>query len=433
MLTQTRLAAKAIRPAGVSRPEACHVIPSPGDPGVAQTLAGTLQDPSCRTGARRTWLPEANVTHRESTKTPRVSGINWTTVATTTMVEPLGRHAAGGTGVHKDYFRSPVWRGYLLAILAWGIAFGLRYGLAPWFPPGFPYLTFFPAVVLVAYYAGLRPAILTALLSALAAWWFWIGPTGFDLGVATAVALGFYVFVVAVDVFFIVGMDGATRRLAVEVERSEALAQSRDILMKEVQHRVSNNIQVVSAILSLEARSTSDPGARKALSDASARTALIASIQRSLAEVDGRTATFEDLARSVVDDAMQAAARDDVTVSIDGNGTVLSADEGTPVILIMLECVNNALEHAFPDRPGHIDIRLDDDGRRRTLEISDNGNGLSGLAKGAPTSLGLRIIAALARQLGGDWTLRDADPGTAARLSWPHAPITLSTSGVSPA
>ena len=323
--------------------------------------------------------------------------------------------------MHKDYFRSPAWRGYLLAILAWGLAFGLRYGLAPWFPPGFPYLTFFPAVVLVAYYAGLRPAILTATLSALAAWWFWIGQTGFDLGVATAVALGFYAFVVAVDVFFIVGMDGATRRLAVEVERSAALARSRDLLMKEVQHRVSNNIQVVSAILSLEARSTVDPGARKALSDASARTALIASIQRNLAEVDGHAATFEGLARSVVNDALKAAGRDDVTVSIKGNGAELSADEGTPVILIMLECVNNALEHAFPERPGHIDIRLNNDPTRRTLEIIDNGVGLSHPATGAPTSLGLRIIAALARQLGGDWTLSAERSGTVARLTWPHA------------
>lgn len=328
--------------------------------------------------------------------------------------------------MHKDYFRRPAWRGYLLAIAAFGVAFGFRYGLAPWFPPGFPYLTFFPAVVLVAYYGGLRPAILTATLSALAAWWFWIGPTGFDLGVATAVALGFYGFVVAVDVFFIVGMDEATRRLAVEVEHSAALARSRDILMKEVQHRVSNNIQVVSAILSLEARSTSDPGARKALSDASARTALIASIQRNLAEVDGRTATFEDLARSVVKDAMQAAGRNDVTVSIDGNANILSSDEGTPVILIMLECVNNALEHAFPDRPGHIAIGLREDDTQRTLEIIDNGVGLSDPATGAPTSLGLRIIAALARQLGGDWTLSAEEPGTAARLIWPRASADIS-------
>jgi len=111
-----------------------------------------------------------------------------------------------GETMRRQFFRSAAWRGYLLALVAWGLAFALRFGLAHWFPPGFPYLTFFPAVVLVAYYAGLRPAILTATLSGLAAWWFWIGPPGFDLAVATRVALGFYAFVVTIDIFFIVGM-----------------------------------------------------------------------------------------------------------------------------------------------------------------------------------------------------------------------------------
>jgi len=323
--------------------------------------------------------------------------------------------------MHQDFFRHATWRGYLLGILAWGVAFVVRFGLAHWFPPGFPYLTFFPAVVLVAYYAGLRPAILTATLSGLSAWWFWIGPQGFDLGVATLVALGFYVFVAAVDIFFIVGMDGVSRRLAREVERSAALAESRDILLREVQHRVSNNIQVVSALLSLEARAAADPGARKALADASARTALVARIQRSLADAEQQDTAFESLARSVVDDALQAAARDDVAVSISSGEVALSAEEATPVVLIMLECVNNALEHAFPDRPGRITIDLCDDGAVRTLVIADDGVGVSGTATAAPESLGLRIIQALTRQLGGQWSLQSADPGARARLSWPSA------------
>ena len=223
----------------------------------------------------------------------------------------------------------------------------------------------------------------------------------------------------AVDIFFIVGMDGATRRLAREVERNAALARSRDILMKEVQHRVSNNIQVVSALLSLEARGAVDPGARRALADAAARTALIANIQRNLADADGRAAAFEDLARTIVDDALKAAAREDVTVAITSDGAALSADEATPVVLIMLECVNNALEHAFAGRSGHIDIRLTD-GEVRTLEVADNGAGLEHSASGEPTSLGLRITSALARQLGGACTLTPANPGAVARLSWPR-------------
>lgn len=321
--------------------------------------------------------------------------------------------------MQKDHFRSAAWRGYLLAVAAWAVAFGLRYALTPWLPPGFPYLTFFPAVVVVAYFAGLRPAILTATLSGLSAWWFWIGPPGFDLSAATLVALAFFVFVAAVDVFFIVGMDGATRRLAQELERSAALARSRDVLMREVQHRVSNNLQVVSALLGLEARGATDPKARKALAEAAARTALIAGIQRRLADADGGTAAFEDMARAIVDDALEAAGREDVTVSVASDGAVLSADEGTPVILIMLECVNNALEHAFPGRPGHIAIRLADRGGMRSLEVVDDGVGLPDAPSGAPQSLGLRVVSALARQLGGAWTLSPADPGAAARLTWP--------------
>lgn len=321
-------------------------------------------------------------------------------------------------------FRHPAWRGYALAVVAWLIAFGLRYGLAHWFPPGFPYLTFFPAVVLVAYYAGLRPAVLTATLSGLSAWWFWIGPPGFDLGVATLVAIGFYASVVAVDIFFIVGMDKASARLAREVERNAALAESRDILLREVQHRVSNNIQMVSALLKLEARSAVDQAARKALVEASARTGLVARIQRSLADADRQNTAFQDLARSIVDDALTAAARDDVVVSISGGDVVLSAEEATPVVLIMLECVNNALEHGFPDRPGRITIDLCDDGAVRTLTIADDGVGVAEDTGAEPTSLGLRIIIALARQLGGDWSLQPSSPGAIARLSWPGAPVT---------
>ncbi|WP_295225803.1 histidine kinase dimerization/phosphoacceptor domain -containing protein [uncultured Brevundimonas sp.] len=320
-------------------------------------------------------------------------------------------------------FRNPAWRGYALAVVAFLVAFGLRYGLAHWFPPGFPYLTFFPAVVLVAFYAGLRPAILTATLSGLSAWWFWIGPPGFDLGVATFVAIGFYAFVVAVDIFFIVGMDKASAKLAREVERSTALAESRDILLREVQHRVSNNIQMVSALLKLEARTTVDPGAKKALTDASARTGLVARIQRSLADADQKKTAFHDVARSIVDDALTAAARDDVVVSISGGDVVLSAEEATPVVLIMLECVNNALEHGFPDRPGRITIDLCDDGAVRTLTVADDGVGVAEDTGAEPTSLGLRIITALARQLGGEWSLQPSSPGAIARLSWPSAPV----------
>ena len=90
------------------------------------------------------------------------------------------------------------------------------------------------------------------------------------------------------------------------------------------------------------------------------------------------------------------------------------------VVLIMLECVNNALEHAFPTGPGNIEIRLTEAGKVRTLQVSDNGVGVPEGALPASGSLGLTIITALASQLGGEWSLQSTTPGATARLSWPQ-------------
>jgi two-component sensor histidine kinase len=323
--------------------------------------------------------------------------------------------------LNPAWFRSNPAYGYGLALCAWLTAFCVRMALADWFPPGFPYLTFFPAVVIAAYFAGLRPAVLTAVLSGLSAWWFWIGAPGFDWSLATGMALAFYVFVVAVDIFFIIGMNSATDNLRHEVARNAALAESRDLLLKEVQHRVSNNIQVVSSLLRLEAGMTKDPAARRALSEASARTAMIANVQRSLLDADGAAAPFDDLARRLVCDALNAAGRTDVTVVVEEARHTLTAEEATPIVLILLECVNNALEHAFPDRPGRIDIRLYEEGSERRLEVRDDGDGPPqdfDPAKGR--SLGLRIVVGLTEQLQGRVSIVDAAPGALCVLSYPR-------------
>lgn len=310
---------------------------------------------------------------------------------------------------------------YGFALGVWLIALAVRAALADWFPPGFPYLTFFPAVVVAAYFAGLWPAVLTAVLSGLSAWWFWIGAPGFDLSTATTVALAFYVFVVAIDIFFINGMNSATERLKVEVERNAALARSRDLLLKEVQHRVSNNIQVVSALLKLESGVSTDPAARRALSEASARTAMIAKVQRSLLDADGGAAAFDDLARGLVCDALTAAGRSDVTIEVEATHEPLTADEATPIVLILLECINNALEHAFRDGPGRIEVRLYDEGEERRLEVRDDGAGPPpGFNVGQGRSLGLRIVLGLADQLRGRFEITPASPGALCRLSYPR-------------
>lgn len=322
--------------------------------------------------------------------------------------------------MHGERIRSEPLLAYGLAIGAWAAAFALRSLLAPWFPPGFPYLTFFPAVVIVAYFAGLRPAVLTAVLSGLSAWWFWIGPVGFDWSTATGVALVFYVFVVAVDIFFIDGMTQARRKLEVEVERNAALAQSRDLLLREVQHRVSNNIQVVSALLKLEAATVTGE-AKRALTEASARTAVIAKLQRSLSDTQGKATSFTEVAGAVVEDALKAAGRTDVIAHVDGRDLTLTAEEATPVMLIMLECVNNALEHGLPDGRGNVVVSLQEDGDRRTLVVRDDGRGVAeAFDPETSTSLGLRIVRGMSQQLSGRFDMTPGQPGAVCTLTYPR-------------
>ena len=88
-----------------------------------------------------------------------------------------------------------------LAVLALGLALLTRYELEGSLPPGFPYLTFFPAILVSAYFLGTGPGIAVAVASGLAAWYFFIPPfNSFELTGATVVALIFFVFVAATEI-----------------------------------------------------------------------------------------------------------------------------------------------------------------------------------------------------------------------------------------
>lgn len=310
--------------------------------------------------------------------------------------------------------------GYGLGILAALAAWALRMALNHWFPPGFPYLTFFPAVVITAYFAGLRPAVLCAVLSGVAAWYYFIPPyRTFEVSFPTSVALAFYAFVVVIDIFFIDGMRKALRQLEEERSRYAALAESRDLLYRELHHRVSNNIQVVGSLLRLQAAGVADEDARHALNEAGGRIALIASIQRELHNAVGEPAPFRTFAEVVLTEASQAAGAK-VALSIAGGEQPLHPDQATPVTLVMLESFNNALEHGFGEvGSGEVRVDLDQSGATHVLTVRDNGDGPpEGFDPSNSKSLGLRIVRAMAQQLGGKFEMAREDGWTVCRLSY---------------
>lgn len=309
--------------------------------------------------------------------------------------------------------------GYPLAIGLTALALVLRFVIP--FPAGFPYLTFFPAVIGTAVLAGLGPAVLCAVLSGLASWYFFIPPVHtFSVDGATPVALGFYVFVVAIDIALIHGISMALRDVARSEARATDLAHRKELLFQELQHRISNNLQVVSALLRLEERRVADPAARHALTQAGSRLTLIGSIQRKLINTEGEPEAFAAFAEEMCSEAISAAGAETVHVTVAPDAPGLHPDQAAPVTLVMLECVNNALEHAFaPGQAGEIRVSLSRAGDTLTLQVCDNGQGPpDGFDVSQSESLGLSIAQAMARQLGGSFTIEGGN-GAVCRLVFP--------------
>lgn len=315
------------------------------------------------------------------------------------------------------------WHAYALTTLFCLFSLGLRLAAEGWLPIGYPFVSFFPAVILSSFLFGTRPGAYAGLICGLLSWYFFIPPVmtfHFDAGVL--LALCFYAGVVSIDIALIHFMQRANFKLAVERERSRVLAENRELLFHELQHRVSNNLQVVAAMLSLQRRNVDHDGARRALDDASARLALIGRISRALYDPsDGRQDTHAFLSRLTAD-VLEASGREDIRLSVVAPDALqLDPDVAVPLALIVAEGVSNAIEHGLPGRGGAIRVTLEDSAGALSLRIEDDGDGLApDFDLGNGNSIGLKIAHALASQLKGSFALHSGEAGGAVvRLDLP--------------
>ena len=323
--------------------------------------------------------------------------------------------------------RVPLLRGRPVVALALTVglcAAGLfiRWAADSLLPPGFPYVTFFPAVILASFLFGARLGLVAGALCGLAAWYWFIPPAGFGFGPGTGTALAFYAFVVATDLLLVHWMQRANADLAAERERSARLAETRELLFRELQHRVSNNLQVAAALLSLQRRKVPEPEARAALDEASRRLALIGRISRQLYDAGGGTRSLRAFLEPLCHDVIDAAGRPGVTLSVHADADIaLASEQAVPLALIVAEAISNSVEHGFDGRAGgRLDVTLRRAADGTAVEIRDDGRGLPpGFALDGSDSLGLRIATTLASQLGGRFTLEPASPGSVARLTLP--------------
>lgn len=211
-----------------------------------------------------------------------------------------------------------------------------------------------------------------------------------------------------------------TSRKTAERKVQEAL-QEKEVLLREVHHRVKNNLQVVSSLLSLQARSTTDPHARKVFEESQGRVQSMALIHEQLYESNSFAAVdfsnyLRQLAAQLVRSQEVSADRVDVKVEVDG--VQLSIDVAVPCGLIVNELLTNALKYAFPEgRNGSVRIRVSHQPDASvTLTVSDDGVGLPpGVGFWNTKTLGLRLVRSLVRQLDGEIEL-SGPPGASFRI-----------------
>ena len=313
---------------------------------------------------------------------------------------------------------------FMLSGAIFGCALLLRFALEGTLPPGYPFLTFFPAVILTTFVAGTRAGIFCAVLCGLAAWYWFIPPIGFVLDTQSGFALVFYVFIVAVDIALIHAMTRAMERLEVEKGVSNALAEQQRTMFDELQHRVANNMAFVASLLNMSRRRVlSDPSAAPAIIDeARSRIETMARIHRRLhdpSQVDLPLGRYlEDLCADVI----EASGVSGVTCRIVVPQLNFDIRKLTTISMLVSEIVTNSLKHAYPaGRAGEITVTIArGDDAMAVLTIADDGVGLPEAPEEtqAGHGLGNRIIEALAKQLKGTVS-RQSGRGLATRVAFP--------------
>ncbi len=215
-----------------------------------------------------------------------------------------------------------------------------------------------------------------------------------------------------------------------ESKRAEEIVKAslreKEILLKEIHHRVKNNLQITSSLLRLQAARIPSPAAKQLLRESQDRIRSMALVHEmlyrshDLARID-----FGEYARSLVQQLLRSYGVDmrQVKHAIEVEHGMLGVDEAVPCGLIINELVANSLKHAFPsNRTGRIWVRMDADERRCTLRVGDDGVGIPDDMDFRQTqTLGLQLVRTLTDQLEGTISL-SRQPGTEFTVSFPRRP-----------
>jgi two-component sensor histidine kinase len=210
-----------------------------------------------------------------------------------------------------------------------------------------------------------------------------------------------------------------------ELRRRDRQILSKEATIREIHHRVKNNLQTVAALLRLQARRVEVPEARVALEESMRRVSSIALVHETLSVSIDEAVDFDEVVDrllGMLSDVMGSAGQ--ISVKRTGSFGVIPAEVATALVLVVTELVQNAMEHAFPDRAdGLIEVRAERGRGQLTVTIRDDGIGLpEDFAVASAQRLGLQIVQTLvSAELAGtvEFGAHDGGVGTAAIVTMP--------------
>ena len=209
----------------------------------------------------------------------------------------------------------------------------------------------------------------------------------------------------------------ATDSLRAHAIRQVAAVEKQELLMKEIHHRVKNNLQIVASLLNLQAARIRQPEARAEFASARDRVRALATLHRHL-YLQGEVHTIDmpaflkELCGQIFA-AMGETAGKRIKLRIEASPLQMHSDQAVPLSLIVTEAVSNAVKYAFPKgRAGAICVRLTDGDNAAELVVEDDGVGIPAgrteTETGTRDGLGLTLIRGFARQLGGTLEVEEA-------------------------
>lgn len=211
-----------------------------------------------------------------------------------------------------------------------------------------------------------------------------------------------------------------TEKLEREINAKEKALKEKEMLMKEIHHRVKNNLTVISSLLSLQSRYIQDDKTRSMFQESQSRARSMAMIHERLYKSDNlKSIDFGDYIGDLAEELLETYSLNNeaVKLNVDVDNEFLDVDVAVPLGIIVNEIISNALKYAFNKDKGYITIQFHRKDDEFVLVVEDNGSGIpENFNYEDSDSLGMRLINSLVEQIEGEIEVRSDEKGTCFKI-----------------